>query len=299
MFKKIRNLHRTVTSLWSPKKGSKDPNLERAFEIIKPALADSASLPVLEKSQNLDQLLERFQTAIVENEILLATNRKDSLILENQIESRTQRVRDTVLGERERLQALRHIKGLQTRLTSLKKQAKIYSDNIDLHEQLKNRVKEMAALSMKTVETAQIDDLSVTYQEARDSHRDTILAGKHALAPEGGETIEASDELEELKALEAEIMSEPPSAPLVVTPAPVPVYVKREQPVIAPTPAPIPFFESETFQRTLEAAKQQNDAVPPTLKRPAIEIQQFPSPEFPEPVKPRVSLKFPRRLETE
>jgi len=293
MFKKIRSFRQTVVSFWSSKK-PKDQNLERAFAIIKPALADSESLISLERSQDLDQLMDRFQATILENETLLASNRKDSLILESQIESRTQRVRDSVMGERERLQALRHIKGLNTRLVSLKKQSKIYSDNIDLHEQLKNRIKEMAALSMKTVETAQIDDLSVTYQEARDSHRDTILAGKHALTPEG-EAVESFDEMAELKALEAEIMSEPPTEskkPVpVISPPILNDYSKSKIP---------PFFETEIFRQTLEAAKQQNDVIraaddldgPAPAPRPSIEI-------YGPTIKPRMSLKFPRQLESE
>lgn len=110
------------------------------------------------------------------------------------------------LSQRDKMNALREIKRLRRRMTSLEKRHRIHQDNIDLHLGLFDRITEMEAMELKQVTQSQIEEIAVDYEEKLDKHRDIVAAGKAATGLEN--LYEDSAERAELAALEREILAE-------------------------------------------------------------------------------------------
>lgn len=154
---------------------------------------------------SVNELRARLDEVITENEVNAGQIERQLLTLGEQIEESKNAIKTGALTQRAKINALRAVKRLNTRVQSSERRLKIYQDNIDLHYQILNQVDEMEAMELKAIKKEQIDEIALDYEERREKHRDLV----HAVRATMGET-EYEDLLEkqELAKLEAEIMAE-------------------------------------------------------------------------------------------
>lgn len=149
------------------------------------------------------ELRSSLDAEITENEVYAGQIERELVKLGEQIDEQKNEIRAGQLSDRLKLNALRNIKRLNTRVQSYERRLQILQENIDLHFQVLNQIDEMEAMEMKAIKREQIDEIAVDYEERLEKHRDLVNAVR-ASVPD----TEYEDVLEkqELAALEAEIM---------------------------------------------------------------------------------------------
>jgi len=155
---------------------------------------------------DVDELRNGLDEIATRNEVEARGIEREIEKLASMEEAHKSKVADGSLTNREKLSTLREIKRLRRRMNSLEKRHRIHQDNIDLHLGIFDRITEMEAIEMKKISQAQIEELSVDYDEKLDQHRDIMNAARAADGLEPN--YEDHREKAELAALEAEILKE-------------------------------------------------------------------------------------------
>lgn len=154
---------------------------------------------------SISELRRKLDEVITENEVNAGQIERQLLTLGEQIEESKNAIKSGSLIERAKINALRAIKRLNTRVQSSERRLKIYQDNIDLHYQILNQVDEMEAMELKAIRKEQVDEIALDYEEHREVHRDLVNAVRSTLGEPGYEDLL---EKQELAKLEADIMAE-------------------------------------------------------------------------------------------
>lgn len=185
------------------------------FDRIK-GLLSRAPLPdetrnLLSGVKDVDALRRGLDDIATENEVAAREIEREIERLSKQEHGHKERVLAGGVTEREKLQVLREIKRLRSRMESLDRRFRIHQDNVSLHMGLFDRITEMQAMEMKLVTQGQIEELAVDYEEKMEKHRDIMVAARAATGREA--VLDDSAERKELADLERELLGGPEPAP--------------------------------------------------------------------------------------
>lgn len=183
---------------------------------IKKRLRDIGIMPDsiesgMNEANSVNDLRGVIDQQIEENTLLLEQNDKKIEELEYEIEDLKEDLKEIVQDQEksnirnaEKIRILRRIKLKNSSLESFQTRNKIYSDNIEMHFMILNKIDEMEAIENKAIIKEQIENISIDHEEAMEKHSDMMQTIY------GAESPTYTTELEdiELKKLEQQILKE-------------------------------------------------------------------------------------------
>jgi len=163
------------------------------------------------KSGSVSELKQTIADIITKNEVLMKETEHNISKIEEEGSLETEKVREGGISDREKMNTLRRIKRLAARHKSFKKRLDIFQQNIDLHQNLADKVNEISAMDLKSVKAELIDEIDVDYEEAKENHREYISSEK-AMLLRKAQPEETLQERQELRELEKAILGSKPKA---------------------------------------------------------------------------------------
>lgn len=125
------------------------------------------------RSIRLDDLVVELELSIAENRIRYATN--EGVIAKLQVE------KCQLLIETDKIQQVnlkqckqRRIRTLEQRIERLDRHSQVYNENIDLHQELIDRIACMKASGLKQISQEQLEELTIEISEAQEEHSNII-----------------------------------------------------------------------------------------------------------------------------
>lgn len=138
---------------------------------------------------------------ITRNEVKAGQTERDIEKLGDQEEEYKDNIKRGGMNERAKINALRAIKRIQSRIKSYENQLKIFQDNIDVHMTIFNQITEMEAMAHKAVSREQVEDIAVEYDDSMEKHRDFVHAVRSTVPDHDYEDLLEKKELAELEAM--------------------------------------------------------------------------------------------------
>jgi hypothetical protein len=155
---------------------------------------DSAKTPA-DLLRGLDELLTR-------NEVEAKELNEEITKTEMLAQDEEDKVRTGNLPERQKRQALLHVKRLRKQMDNYEGRLRIYERNMNLHLNLIGKIQQMEAMKLGGVDESRIDQIVMDFEEKLEKYADIMNAAE---AHEAKSTVVSAREERELRDLEDEI----------------------------------------------------------------------------------------------
>lgn len=165
-------------------------------------IPDEAKL-IFDKAKTPADLLRGLDNLLTRNEMEAGELNKEINTIEQRADEEEERIRTGALPERQKRNALLHIKRLRKTMDNYEGRLRIYERNMNLHLNLIGKIQQMEAMKLGGVDEARIDQIVMEFEEKLEKYGDVMNA---ADAHEGRTATASAREDRELRDLEAEIL---------------------------------------------------------------------------------------------
>lgn len=158
---------------------------------------------IFEQAKTPTELLRGLDDLLTRNEVEAKELNAEIANVEEAADGEEARIRSGEMPERQKRNALLHVKRLRKQLDNYEGRLRIYERNMNLHLTLIGRIQQMEAMKLGGVDEASIDKIVVDFEEKLEKYHDVMNA---ADAHEGKASVVSAREERELRDLEQEIL---------------------------------------------------------------------------------------------
>ena len=138
------------------------------------SMAPKTSFEIEELIDEIDRLIVRNREGYLKTERL---QEKQRVIVKHKIKEAA-----TLEGHMKRIR-LQEVARINKRINRLNRALKIYNDNIDLHQNVSERLEDQLAAGQSQITAAQIEELLSDHGELWDKHREMMFSAQAMLNP--------------------------------------------------------------------------------------------------------------------
>jgi hypothetical protein len=157
-------------------------------------------------AQDMPSLISQIQESITRNEVARKLTMTELSRLEQTEQATIQALKSNQISGRGVKLALQDVKRYRERIETLMRRAEILNGNLNLNNNLLNKIDEMQTMQMQGVHPEQIDRVMIEFKENMERYRETVVGADAVF--EGDDALVSENERQQMEALEKEILGE-------------------------------------------------------------------------------------------